>query len=489
MSRGLERLRQRKLNPWLVGRDSPTFLSLTEALAQEFTAVNRARGLSSILIADPDPIRFLAGFLAAQATTPRVFLGNPQWGMAEWQQALAIARPDRMWGNGFPMDVPAESRSFSGDEALADRCGNPSQDPLPPADSSNGLILIPSGGSSGRVQFVMHRWHTLAAAVEGFQQHFQVTTVNSLCVLPLHHVSGLMQGMRSLLTGGKLWLTDFKTLKASMNLLTDPSGWVLSLVPTQLQALLDNPALAQWLAQFQTVFLGGAPTWPDLLGRARAHQIPLAPCYGMTETAAQIAALKPAEFLAGNPSVGKILPHAQVALMDTQGQPVARGLPGQIQIRADSLALGYYPDGRFHHASGCQPVKPGLFLTDDVGYLDDQGYLTLVGRLSDKIITGGENVFPAEVEAAIRATHLVTDVAVLGMPDPYWGQRVTAVYVPRQVTLVASDLAVALQNRIARFKHPKRWVSVAALPRNAQGKLNRKTLEGIVTRWQQTQDV
>ncbi len=95
-----------------------------------------------------------------------------------------------------------------------------------------------------------------------------------------------------------------------------------------------------------------------------------------------------------------------------------------------------------------------------------------MGRNSSKIITGGENVFPAEVEAVILATGLVVDVCVLGMPDRHWGEAVTAVYVPRQPTITASQLAAAIADRLSPYKQPKQWFAIAALPRNSQGKLN-----------------
>ncbi|MEM9002931.1 MAG: 2-succinylbenzoate--CoA ligase [Cyanobacteria bacterium P01_F01_bin.86] len=484
----LELLKSRAHDNWLVGQDNQAFLALTEALIQEFAAIAPATGQvtegHSILLAESDPVRFLAGFLAAHATAQRVFLGNPDWGAVEWQQALAMAQPDRVWGDrAIGTQLEALNTSST---AQFERLTAPVL-PMAPALATKRLILIPTGGSSGHIRFVAHHWETLAAAVWGLQQCFQSAAIHSICTLPLYHVSGLMQFMRSLLSGGALWLITFQDLKTGPPTLVDPSDWFISLVPTQLQALLENAALAHWLAQCKTVFIGGAPSWPALLQQARSLGIPLAPCYGMTETAAQIATLKPAAFLAGNQSVGQVLPHAQVMIVDEHRQPVAPGTSGQIQIAAASLAWGYYPTDTFAPPTDRELTSPPFFPTDDMGFLDDQGYLTLVGRLSNKIITGGENVFPAEVEAAIRATGLVTDIAVLGTPDPYWGQCVTAVYVPHDSTPSVHAMDTALQANIARFKRPKVWVPVEALPRNAQGKLNHQTLQAIAAQWQQAQ--
>ncbi|MDY7016219.1 MAG: AMP-binding protein, partial [Cyanobacteriota bacterium] len=219
----------------------------------------------------------------------------------------------------------------------------------------------------------------------------------------------------------------------------------------------------QWLSRFDTVLLGGAPAWKDLLETARNHQIRLAPTYGMTETASQIVTLKPEDFLQGNNSSGRALPHASVKILKAN----ERGI-GNIAIASKSLCLGYHP----HDSNFSSP-----YLTDDLGYFDDRGYLHIVGRNSSKMITGGENVFPAEVEAAILDTQLVVDVCVIGLPDEMWGQAITAAYVPKDAKVSVRDLKAALEFKIGKFKHPKHWVKMTELPRNGQGKVNRQKIK------------
>lgn len=311
--------------------------------------------------------------------------------------------------------------------------------------------------------------------------------IHAFCVLPLYHVSGLMQILRSLLTGGRLAILPFKQLEHSLTqsaidssiLLQSISGltqpfdsepFFLSLVPTQLQRLLQNPVAVDWLQQFPTIFVGGAPAWPELLTIARQQQLPLAPTYGMTETAAQIATLKPHQFLQGATGCGQILPHARVEIKDAASAADV----GLITIQAKSLMLGYFPDA----------TRPEQFWTDDLGYLDTQGILHVVGRNSQKIITGGENVFATEVEAAIRATGLVNDVCVVGMPDQTWGEVVTAVYVPSSAAVSQFELKAALAPRLSSFKHPKQWIAVDTLSRNAQGKINPEYLKQILGSYQ-----
>jgi O-succinylbenzoic acid--CoA ligase len=338
--------------------------------------------------------------------------------------------------------------------------------------------MIPTGGSSGQVRFAVHTLETLTAAVEGLQAFFQTEPINSCCVLPLYHVSGLMQFLRSFLSGGKLTVLPFKTIERSAvpvclsaETQFDPADFFLSLVPTQLQRLLTNSATVEWLKRFQVIFLGGAPAWPELLETARQQQLPIALTYGMTETAAQVVTLKPELFLRGSNGSGQVLPHAAIKICE-HGQPLARRQFGTVTIQSKSLSLGYFSIG-----AQVEQFLTDEFLTDDLGYFDAEGILHIVGRNSQKIITGGENVFPAEVEAALRATGLVNDVCVVGMPDQTWGEVVTAVYVPVSSTVSSSTLKSALTPRLSSFKHPKQWVAVEQLPRNAQGKINIASLK------------
>ncbi|NER19777.1 MAG: AMP-binding protein [Symploca sp. SIO1C2] len=254
-----------------------------------------------------------------------------------------------------------------------------------------------------------------------------------------------------------------------------PKEFFLSLVPTQLARLINLDA-SVWLSGFRTVLLGGAPPWNSLLEEARRYKIPLAPTYGMTETASGIVTLKPEAFLSGNNSSGQVLPHAQVTIRNTTGEILNANQTGMITIQADSLALGYYPEAEAFNPQSPIPDFP----TDDLGFVDQQGYLHIIGRRSNKIITGGENVFPPEVEAAIQATELVSDVCVIGVPDADWGQMVTAIYVPNAQTVSHQLLATALEEQLSSYKRPKNWISVAKLPRNAQGKVNYEQLQAMV---------
>lgn len=442
---------------WLVGYSTQELQDQTQALVEVLDRCCQVKAAPKLLLVEQEPLPFLAAFFAGCATGCQVILTNPHWAEAEWQQVFDRIQPDLICRNGAisPWDT-----EFS--------------QPAPALPAP--LILVPTGGSSGSIRFAMHTWETLLAAVEGFRTYFGVDRVHACCVLPLHHVSGLMQVLRCLVSGGQLAILPFKSLATGNFPLPDLDRSFLSLVPTQLQRLLTQPSL-EWLTR-PTILLGGAPAWGELLVAARQASLRLAPTYGMTETAAQVATLKPEDFLRGYTSVGQVLPHAEIRIFDEAGNALPPGETGVVTLTARSLAIGYYPSS----------FPTPEFETDDLGYFDPEGHLHIVGRNSQKIVTGGENVFPSEVEAAIRATGLVADVGVVGVPDRHWGQSIVAVYVPLDPDLPISKLQQQLQPTLSKYKCPKRWLAVPSLPRNSQGKINYSTLVDLASRQVATAD-
>jgi o-succinylbenzoate---CoA ligase len=415
---------QRLQDGWLVNLDGKVTLALADRKCSEF-AQSRP---NFIEIATNDPIEFIATLMAGLHWGVPLFLCNPQSGSAELEQVdLLTAKVDL---------------------ARHRHC-----------------IAIPTGGSSGKIKFAVHAWKTLSASVWGFQEFYGASAINCVCTLPLYHVSGLMQLMRSLLTDGKLLILDYHQLCTDNSIYPQIAlcEYFISLVPTQLHKLLNlNSSL---LASFKTILIGGAPPSIELLDRSRAAGLPLALTYGMTETASQVTSLRPSEFLAGNNSYGSPLPHASIRL----GASAANNGIGTIEITAKSLMLGYFPDldlGKY-------------FDTDDLGSIDDRGNLTIVGRNSGKIITGGENVLPSEVVDAIMATGLVLDTWVVGLPDPYWGQVVTAVYVEGDLPVSDRQLVAALFGKLSKYKIPKYWLKVPEIPRNSLGKISIDAVERL----------
>ncbi|MBN3958306.1 2-succinylbenzoate--CoA ligase [Nostoc sp. NMS8] len=456
MERPLDYLNNLPQNDWLIGYSSHQFNQIAQELYLELTQLSACGTPPKIILAEREPLRFLASFIAACGANCPVFICNPDWGTQEWQQVFDLVQPDIVLGMG------------NGVWGIGN--GNNIQCPI------SNSIMIPTGGSSGEIKFAIHTWETLILSVQGFTEYFQIKRVNSFCVLPLYHVSGLMQFMRSFTTAGKLAIQPFKAVESGQILNIKQSKFFISLVPTQLQRLLQNPELTEWLSQFNTVLLGGAPAWNELLEKSRFHRIRLAPTYGMTETASQIATLKPDDFLGGKISSGQILPHAKVTIRNQQGEVLNSNQIGSITIHAQSLALGYYPKTRENQTD---------FQVDDLGFLDEQGHLNIVGRNSDKIITGGENIYPAEIESAIQATQMVADICVIGIPDKHWGQALTAIYIPKKSDISALKIQTLLKDKLSKFKIPKYWIPQQNLPRNSQGKINRQQLQQIATEFLQ----
>ncbi|MEB3200745.1 MAG: AMP-binding protein [Synechococcaceae cyanobacterium] len=376
-------------------------------------------------------------------------------------------------------------------------------------------IVLGSGGSSGGrrwcVQPLSHLQASARACGTWLQaQGFEPGVCELFNALPLHHISGLMPVLRARCWGGRLrWLPP-PLLRDGAGLLAgampDPQRPALiSLVPTQLQRLLDQPDGVRWLQRFQLIWVGGAALSPDLAQRCRAHGLPLSPCYGSTETAAMVAALPPQRFLAGEEGCGEALPHAELAL---------EAGSGALRIRASSLALGTLEAGRLEPL----PLQDGWWSSGDAARLDGGG-LRLLGRLDGAISSGGETVFPEQVRerllARIRAEALpVAELLLLGEPDPLWGERLVALVrrqpgegagrgapsggpeapgpadagppslagtgrcesgLERQAALLAR--LEALSRELPASMRPRRWLVCDALQAGAAGKWDRR-------RWQ-----
>lgn len=251
-------------------------------------------------------------------------------------------------------------------------------------------------------------------------------------------------------------------------------------VPAALQMLVNHPRCAQTdFGRLKYIFYGAAPIPLELLRQCvKAFGCQFLQAYGMTETTGTVVTLPPEDHDPnGSPrmrAAGKPVPGAEVKVVGADGQPVPTGEVGEIVVRSPSNMLGYWkrPD-----ATAATLTADGWVYTGDAGYLDADGYVYIHDRVKDMIISGGENVYPAEVESAIYGHPDVADVAVIGVPDDKWGEAVKAVCVPKPGHTVdpASVIAWA-RERIAGFKVPKSVDVIPELPRNPTGKILRRSL-------------
>ena len=323
----------------------------------------------------------------------------------------------------------------------------------PLALSDIATVMYTSGTTAGpkRVELSLSNWlwNAIGSAVAlGLDP-----AERWLCPMPLAHVGGLSIALRSAIYGTTVALHERFDADEIRDALLDPEEpvTVVSLVPTMLSRLLDGglrepPALRR-------VLLGGGPIAPALLERARRASIVVSPSFGMTETCSQIA------------TDGIALLGAELTLSDA----------GELLVRGPSVAhAAISGDGWLH--------------TGDLARFDESGRLEIVGRTVDTIVSGGENVAPTEVEAVLLEHEAISDAAVVGRPDPEWGEAVVALVVPRlgwvpaHANGVAVDAAMAddlrefCGARLAGFKVPKRFELVEALPRSSTGKLQRREL-------------
>ena len=232
----------------------------------------------------------------------------------------------------------------------------------------------------------------------------------------------------------------------------------VSVVAAMLQRLLDvDPD--RCAPHVRVVMVGGGPVPPALLERAAALGYPVLQTYGMTETASQVATLAPADAITRLGSAGKPLVTTRLRVEAPPGEA------GEILVAGSVVTPGYFR----RPGASAAAIRDGWLHTGDVGRLDDDGYLYVLDRRDDLIVSGGENVYPAEVEAALRRHPAVLDAAVVGLPHPVWGQVVAAAVVCEE-SLARDDLRQWLRGRLAAFKIPVRVERVAALPMTASGK-------------------
>jgi O-succinylbenzoic acid--CoA ligase len=267
-----------------------------------------------------------------------------------------------------------------------------------------------------------------------------------LCPMPLAHVGGLSIPLRSVIYGTSVVLHERFDTQAVLDELQDPGRGVtlVSLVPTMLNRLLEaglrDPPSLRW------ALLGGGPIAPVLLSRARAAGVNVAASYGMTEGCSQIATH-------GWPLFG-----VELRVDAPEGTD-----SGEVLVRGRNVAPGSLAEDGWLH-------------TGDVGRLEDRTGLVIEGRLSDMIVTGGENVAPDEVEAALLEHPAVAEAAVFARPDPEWGEAVIAAVVRADEDATGEDLRQHCNQRLAPFKVPKQVEFVDALPRGSTGKLLRREL-------------
>jgi O-succinylbenzoic acid--CoA ligase len=216
--------------------------------------------------------------------------------------------------------------------------------------------------------------------------------------------------------------------------------------------------------------LGGAAASPELIRRCVEQGVPVSTTYGLTEAASQVATSLPSEVVSKPGSVGKSLMFTSVHIVDERGHSLPEGEYGEIVVTGPTIMKEYYNDPE----STAQALRNAELHTGDIGYLDSDGDLWIVQRRSDLIISGGENIYPAELEQIMKLHPAIQDVCVVGIEDNEWGQRVSAAIVLRDgASLTTDEITAFCRQSLAGYKVPRTIKFVAELPRTASGKIER----------------
>ncbi len=347
----------------------------------------------------------------------------------------------------------------------------PTDDAVPrEIDPGQEMTVVYTSGSTGRpkgalLTYVNHYFNAV-----GSNENIPLQSGDCwLLCLPLHHVGGISILFRSALAGSSAFIMR-RFEVAKVNELIDARAVThLSLVPTMLAALLQHRNYQPLPVTVKAILLGGAPTPSHLASRARELRIPLLTSYGLTEAGSQVCTLSSNDSPERLVTSGHLLKYRELCIFGDDGSEVLPGTVGEIAIRGEVLFKGYLNEETL------DPDK--WFLTGDLGSLDSDGYLTVHGRKDDMLISGGENIFPREIEAEAKDFPGVDDCAVIGVPDDKWGTRPVLFVEGSSCDL--KRLKQHLESRLARIRVPDLIIAIDRLPRIGIDKIDKAALMGM----------
>lgn len=348
------------------------------------------------------------------------------------------------------------------------------------ADPDRPSLLLYTSGTSGKPKGVLLSERNLEAQGRHFALLGQVIAQSViLCDAPMFHTIGLVANIRpALMQGGSLLISDGFAPARTLARLADPALGVTHYfcVPQMAAMLRADPSFDPTkLLGLTAIFSGGAPHAAAAIAAWLHDGIPIADGFGMSETGTiSCMPLDPTAIAARLGAVGAIPPSIRIRIIDDQGNDQSASMIGEILIQGDHIAQAYWrgPDDAPESIT-----RDGWLHTGDLGRIDPDGFLWLVDRKKDMIISGGENIYPAEIENALAAYPGLADSAVIGVPDQQWGEVGHLFLVPTAETPCQTDAVLAyLTQHLARYKIPKHVTILDQLPRNNAGKLLKAAL-------------
>lgn len=435
-------------------------------------------GPAPIALLLPGDARFVAWFMAVALAGRVVLPLNTRLTAAELAQQLSDAQVTTMIcaaGDSRTDDLVARVPGLTAVRAQ-DPATLPAARGRSPGEgvaAGSTLAVLFTSGTSGRAKGACLSWSAFeASAVAAAERLGPAVTRRWLACMPLFHVGGLSIVVRSLLFGGPIRLQSRFDAAAVSDALDSGDIAGVSLVPTMLSRLLDYRAGRAASPGLEVLLLGGAAAPPGLVERSLVAGYPVCLTYGLTEATSQVATARP-------PASGSCSPSPLLALQGTdirivvEDRIAAVGEAGEILVRGPTVMIGYLNDP----AATARTLRDGWLYTGDVGYLDADGGLHVLDRRDDLVVTGGENVYPAEVEAVLLEYPSVSEAGVTGVADADLGASVAAwVVASAGSSIDIAALAEHCRNRLAGFKRPREIRVVDSLPRTAAGKLQRRKL-------------
>jgi acyl-CoA synthetase (AMP-forming)/AMP-acid ligase II len=364
------------------------------------------------------------------------------------------------------------------------RAASPPADPNQPIAADDAALILYTSGTTGLPKGAMLSHENLSYVERMAREvwEFNATSVN-LVAMPLFHIGGIGYGMMALSQGGHTVLLQQPAPAAVIDAIRRHSVTHAFFVPTVIQMLVDAPGVDEMnLNSLQRIMYGAAPISEMLLKRAIAvFGCAFNHAYGMTETAGTVVTLAPQDHDPGGPlahrlrSCGRPVPWAELALNNpATGAAVPTGEVGEIRIRSPMNMLGYWHKPA---ETAATITADGWLCTGDAAYLDADGYVYIHDRYKDMIVSGGENIYPTEIENVLYDHPGVAEVAVIGVPHPRWGETPKAFVVAGAgMQLSEAQLIAFTRSRLASYKCPTSVAFVTALPRNASGKILKRAM-------------